>query len=232
MSKIPAYTLKFTLAFALFIIGPALLGSQFPPYNLMKIGDIFDLLTPIVLIPMYWGLFTLAGSSQPGKKEIFIFLVIAAAWVQGQGMHLAANSIGHLLNGQEGTALNQLTYFYDEILSHYLWHLGMVGFVILILYRQWKVPFAGEFQALGLTVFAGMLHGFNYFLTFVEGGTTALGIPVAIGVTLFGFINRKKFKKQPLLVFFFAAFITTALFILGWGIYWGGLPEFSDVGLL
>jgi hypothetical protein len=89
--------LIFSLFFALLFIGPALLPSPFPPYPRMTTGDALDLLTPIVLIPLYWVLLSEGGRRTPSPRTTIAFMALAALWVLGQGMHLAANSIGHQL---------------------------------------------------------------------------------------------------------------------------------------
>jgi hypothetical protein len=76
----------------------------------------------------------------PSLSRLIIFIVFVAFRVAGQGMHLAANSIDNLL-GQRGLGtgdIYKLTYFYDEVLSHYLWHIGIVGLSGLLIYRQRK----------------------------------------------------------------------------------------------
>jgi len=39
-------------------------------------------------------------------------------------------------------------------------------------------------------------------------------------------------REQPLLLFFLVSYIVAVLFFAGWGIYWGRLPEFSELGLI
>jgi hypothetical protein len=160
-------------------------------------------------------------------------MVLAALWVEGQGMHLAANSIGHLLEEMTGSNASILTSFYDEVLSHYLWHLGVVGLSALLLTRQWQNPFTGERSPLGLPLLAGIIHGLTFFVVVVEGGTALFGIPFAIVVILAGLVwGRDKLREQPLLLFLLVSYIVAMLFFAGWGIYWGGLPEFSELGLI
>ena len=162
-----------------------------------------------------------------------VFLVLAAMWVEGQGMHLVANSIGHLTQALVGSDVETLTHFYDEVLSHYLWHLGLVGLSALLIYRQWKNPFTNQRSGLGFEITAGIIHGFNYFLTIVEAATTPLGVPFAIAVVIFTLVwGRQRLRQQPVLAFFFVAYSVACLFFLGWGLYWGGLPEFSEVGIV
>ncbi len=233
MQRLARLILIFVLLYAVFIIAPAFLSSQFAPYPLMKNGDVLDLLTPLVLIPLYWLLFQIRRESQPSQKETLIFLVLAALWVEGQGMHLVGNSIGHLTSAASDSEVISLTHFYDEILSHYCWHLGVVGLSALLMYRQWQNPFLNQRSPLRLEIGAGIIHGFTYFVDVIESATTALGVPFAMGVVIWaGMRGRKHLRQQPILAFFFVAYLVASLFFLGWGLYWGGFPEFSKVGII
>jgi len=233
MKRLSKLTFVFSILFAIFIVLPGLLSSQFGLYPLLKNGDILDLFTPLVLIPVYWMLFQLSNDKKPTQVESIVFFVLAALWIEGQGMHLAANAIGHLTKGLSGNDIEILTHFLDEVLSHYLWHIGLVGLSALLIYRQWNDPFEDKLAGVGYVVAAGIIHGFNYFLTIVEAATTALGVPFAVLVVISTLIwGRKKLPQQPVLIFFFVAYLVATLFFLGWGIYWGGLPEFSQVGII
>jgi len=67
----------------------------------------------------------------------------------------------------------------------------------------------------------------------VEGQTAPLGVPFAVLVSLFGLArDRPRPRRQPLLSFFVFAHLFAALLFAVWGAYWGGLPEFSQVGLI
>ena len=58
-------------------------------------------------------------------------------------------------------------------------------------------------------------------------------MPFAALVVLFTLVwGRKKLRQQPLLPFFLVAYLVATLFFAGWAIYWGGLPEFSEVGII
>jgi hypothetical protein len=233
MERLSRLTLAFALLFAAFIVTPAFLGMPFPPYPLLSCGDVLDLVTPLVLIPLYWALFRVGGDPPPGRGETIAFLALAALWVEGQGMHLAANAIGHLVGPRDGADLARLTHAFDEQLSHYLWHGGMVGLSALLIHRQWRHPFAGKHSGLGLESVAGVIHGFNYFITIVEAGTAPLGIPFAASVLLFVSLwGRRRLRQQPLLAFFLVAYLVATACFLGWGLYWRGLPQFSEVGII
>lgn len=233
MHRLSRLILLFSVAFTLFFVGPVLLNNQFGPYPLLKIGEVFDLLTPLVLIPLYWLLYQIDQDKAPGLSESIIFLVVAALWVEGQGMHLSANSIGHLLSKMNDSQIHRLTYFYDEYLSHYLWHFGVVAFSTLLIVRQWQHPLIKERANVWLESFAGIIYGFTFFLLIIEGGTAPLGIPFAILVAVFGMLwGRKKLRRQPLLAFFLASHLVATILFAGWAIYWGGLPQFSQIGII
>jgi len=233
MKRLSLFIIIFSVAFTVFFMAPALLSKQFGVYPLMKVGDFFDIFTPLILMPLYWLIFRLDADKAPSLSENLIFLLLIAFWVEGQGMHLSANSIGHFLKDMTGSDIYNLSNFYDEVLSHYLWHFGIVGLSVLVIFRQWRNPFTKEQAVLWLLILAGIIHGFTLFVIFIEGGTIPLGMPFVILVTLFGLIyGRKRFSQQPLLLFFFVACLAATLFFAGWGIYWHGLPEFSEVGII
>jgi hypothetical protein len=191
--------LIFSVTFALFSVGPPALGSQFGPYPLMKLGDVFDLLTPLVLIPLYWLLYQVGQDKKPGLREGVAFMVLAALWV----------------------------------LSHYLWHFAVVGLSALLLVRQWQNPFTEERASPGVLLLAGIIYGLTFFVIVVEGGTALLGIPLALIVIVVGLMwGRDRLRERPLLLFFLVSYVVAILFFAGWGIYWGGLPEFSELGLI
>jgi len=154
------------------------------------------------------------------------FLVLYALWVEGQGMHLGANSIGHLTGSVAGTDLAALTYFYDEVLSHYMWHAAMMGLAALLIVRQWRNPFLEETSNLRTEVGAGILHGLNYALMVLEGTTTPIGVPfAAVAVLSIAVWGRRQLRQTPVVAFFFFAFGIALVLMVGWMLYWGGPVE-------
>jgi len=240
MARLSRLTLFFSILFLVFIVGLPFLSRPFGPYPLMKTQDAVDLLTPLVLIPVYWLLYK-GSATEAGKRlEDMAFMVLASLWTLGQGMHLSANSVNNLAEGLAKrkvldilpTDIYKLTYFYDEHLSHYLWHIGVLGLLALLVYREWKRPVgvATVWWAAGL---GGLLYGFLYFCIFLEGQTVPLGLPFAVAFTLFGLVwGRSRLNKQPVLAFFFVSVLIALVLLGGWGIYWRGFPQFSEVGLM
>jgi hypothetical protein len=229
MARLSRLTLIFAFLFLVFVIGLPFLSRPFGPYPLMKTQDAVDLFTPLVLIPVYWLLLQLGQEKTPRVSETMVFLVLASLWVEGQGIHLAANSIGHLTEAFAGSQAAALTYFYDEVLSHFMWHAGIIGLSLLLIYRQWKDPFAGARAGLGIEIGGGILHGLSYGLMVLEGATTVIGLPAAaIVVTLVLGWGRGKLRQQPLLAFFLVAYLTAIVLFLAWRAYWGCFVEPLD----
>jgi len=179
-------------------------------------------------------MFQLKPGQLPKQSEMIAFMGFAAAFASGQGMHLSANSIGHLLLDLKDSDIYVLTYFFDEDLSHFIWHLGLVGLSALLIYRQWKHPFQESSRGLGLAIAGGVIYGLTYFLTVVEAGTTLLGVPFAVLAVLFIMVwGRKNLKQEPLVTFFLCAYLLAIILFAVWAIVNGGrLPEFSEVGLI
>ena len=230
-------TLVFAVLFAVFFLLLIMFRIPFPLYPLISYQDVFDLFTPLVLIPLYWVLFKYTDSGGSHQGEEIAFIVLSSIWVLGHGMHLAANSIDNLAEGLArkqllditGSDIYALTYFLDEHLSHYLWHFGIVGLASLLVYREWRYP-AAEKMTWWATVLAGLISGITYFCIFVEGQTVLLGFPFTFIITLLTLIwGRRKAARQPVFAFFFIACLVAFVLMAGWGLYWGGFPEIMDV---
>jgi hypothetical protein len=173
---------------------------------------------------------------RPGKvptpREIILFLVFAALWVEGQGMHLSANSIKHLMDDLHGTDVYTLTNFYDEVLSHYLWHLGMVALIALIIWRQVRNPLASPLTSLRTEVICAVIYGIVTFIIVIEAGTVPLGLPFAAAVTVVGLTQRSRLREQPITAYFFLAHALALILFVIWFLRWGGFPQFSELGLI
>lgn len=240
MKRLSLLTIVFAVLSLVFFLLLIFFRMPFPLYTLISYQDALDLLTPLVLIPVYWLLFRSAAADETNRTEEVAFMTLAAVWILGQGMHLAANSINNLAGTLAAnqvidittTDLFKLTYFLDEHLSHYLWHLGVLGLAALMIYREWRRP-AGITTTWWATALGGFFYGFTYFCIFLEGQTAMLGFPFAIIITLLALIwGRQRMGKQPILAFFFVACLLATLLFAGWGLYWGGFPEFTEVGLI
>jgi hypothetical protein len=240
MKRLSLLTLVFAVLSLVFFLLLIFFRIPFILNPLMSYQDALDILTPLVLIPVYWLLFKYAVSKESYPLEEIAFMVLAAIWVQGQGLHLSANSINNLAEGLAkkqviditATSIYQLTYFYDEHLSHVIWHIGILGLAALLIYREWRQP-AGIPTIWWATALAGLIYGFTYFCIFIEGQTVVLGLPFSIIITLLTLVwGRKRLAQQPILAFLFITCLVALVLFAGWGLYWRGFPQFTDVGLI
>ena len=90
--RLPAALLAYALALAALLLVPPYLKVSVGPPQAFTLQEAADLLTPLVVVPLAWIVFDLAGGL--GRRGLVAFLVVAALWVEGQGIHLAANAIG------------------------------------------------------------------------------------------------------------------------------------------
>src|SRR3989304_5589790 len=128
----------FSVAYAFFITAPAIFHQEFPLRTDMEWGDVLDIPTPLVVFGLVW-LLVRRTVGTVDTLVAFPLLLLALVWTQGQGMHLASNSIGHqVAEGARGT-LPDLIHFYDEQLSHYIWYLAVAllpGYLLLVMWRD------------------------------------------------------------------------------------------------
>ena len=235
MSRPSRVIVVFAVAFAAVLIGPPELGrAQFGPYPDLRWQDVLDIATPVIMLPAYWFLVRQAWSAPDlSWPEHLVFLGLAAIWAEGQGIHLAANSIDNLIHEDLTVPGGHLILFYDEVLGHYLWLVAIVGLAAFAAWRQGRHALAQPLPRLGAEGIAGAIYGFAFFDVVVEGGTGAFAIPAAVVLVLLPLATSyRRLHARPVAAFVLAAHgIALALFA-GWWVYWGGrLPQFTEVGL-
>ena len=239
MNRLPILILTFALSTLAFIMVVVFLRFQFSLFPLMSYQDVVGLLPPVVFIPIYWLIFRHSSSETSIGQEV-AFMVLAALWVEGQAMHLSANSINNLIESlarnhvvdMTPTDIYRLAYFFDEHLGHYLMHVGMLGLAALLIYREWRKP-TGQVSMLWAVILAGVIYGIVYFCLFIEGGTVALGLPFGLAiVSLAVMAGWTAIGQRPVLAFFGLACLVAVILFAGWGLYWGGFPQFSEVRML
>ena len=146
-------------------------------------------------------------------------------------MHLSSNSISNLL-GPGSSVIHDLVHFYDEVLSHYLWHFAIIGLSVHLLFLVNSYPTSASVHWAVIAPSA-VLYGFTYFLAINEGGTVLLGLPAAALLVLWiAFFKRRLAGTHNLVGFFLVAHSVAIALFLGWYLYWGGFPEFSEVGII
>ncbi len=173
-------------------------------------GDWIDLLTPFAVI----GTAAFVIGRGAGTLALVVAVVGAVLYVDGHGIHLAANSIGH--ENLVGEA-KDVTHFWDEEWGHLEWHLGwfllMGAFCLARLGRPWLPALCAGL--LGWTLFTNTVEGGTWWL---ELAGTAVFVPWAI------------LRRRPMVVTIAAAFALAALMIGVWAIWHSGMPQLTDVG--
>lgn len=221
----------FALAFTAVFLTPPFTPAAFPADHLLRWGDVIDFATPIVMLPIYWLVLSYGRGALP-RWELVAFLVLGAIWVEGQAVHLAANSIGH--QPATGTG-HQLTELYDEKIGHLLWHGAALALATLVVSRRLSVPpdtAPASARLVGLT--SAAVFGFALFLVTVEGATAILAAGAGLVVVALAVRRGLGTMLRDPIVTLFGAGHALMLVLLGtWFAYWGGrLPEFSSLGLI
>lgn len=235
-SQLSAALLAYSVALAAFLLVPPYLKASVGPPEAFTWQEATDLLTPLVVIPLAWLVLDLTGGL--GRRGLVGFLVIAALWVEGQGIHLAANAIGDAFSHDSVEAFYRtvpgaLALWLDETLSHWMWHSAWVALSILLLTVATRSAGVRPDRVSIAAAVAGLVHGVTFFLVSVEGVTTLLGIPASILIlswcTLAG---RGGDGRRPVITFFLVSTVVTLIGYVAWAAVndWA-LPEFSKVGL-
>ncbi len=228
--------LAYATALAAMLLIPPYLRTVVGPPQAFTLQEAADLFTPVLAIPLAWVVLERAGSL--GRAGIAAFLVAAAVWIEGQGIHLAANAIGDAFSPDGATAFyrtvpGDLDFWLDETLSHWMWHLGWVAISVLVLAASTRDQAPAADRPASIAAAAGLVHGVTFFLVTVEGTTTGLGIPASILFLGWGAVaGRRAWARRPVSAFFVVSAAATLLGYAGWAAMnnWK-LPEFSAVGL-
>jgi hypothetical protein len=199
----------FALAVAVFHHTPAV-GDD--------LGDWIDLATPFVVIGAASAVLVAFGAWGP---SLGVAVAAAVAYVDGHGIHLAANSIR--AEGTTGEA-ERVAYFWDEQFSHWEWHIGLLGLLLAFcLAEPWaRPPVRGTpLQEALITV----LLGFTLFTSTVEGQTWWLLPPAAAIFGVWAFVS-----PRPALRACAGGIVLATVLLAAWAVWHRGVPEFSELG--
>jgi hypothetical protein len=238
--RIALWLFIYAFVYAFFHILPAFLNYEIK--NLLMIADIFDILTPFVMIFVIYRIYLMLlpqiriDSNFPVKSIAVIILIFGAiSFVEGHGMHLSANAIARHLTQVKETSLFALDYSFDEVLGHIFWDSGIIILslgMILLGFRIGEKKVSSSKQA--LIILASLIYGFTYFVNAVEGQTVFFTLPLAAVIPLaiwwIALRKRIRFSMNPVLSLFFLCYIVALCLFLVWGIWQKGFPEFSELG--
>jgi hypothetical protein len=188
-----------------------------------RAGDWIDLVTPFAIVAT-----TAAAlmSIAVAPRAVLLAVVGAVLYVDGHGIHLAANSIGHEPLGGDA---KDVTHFWDETFGHIEWHLGWMTLAAALALAEASSGAARGFRPRSYAAAAAtvVLLGFTLFSSTVEGGTWWLELGAAAVFAVWAIR-----APRPLLATCAGAFVFAAVLIGVWAIWHGGVPQFSEVGWL
>jgi hypothetical protein len=202
----------------LFAVVLAVFGLRHLPGVSDDASDWINLVTPFAVVAAAAGVLVPLGA---GGVPLAVAVAGGILYVDGHGMHAAADAIR--AEGLSGEA-EDVAYFWDEDLSHWELHAGLVLVVIAFCLAEGAArrPVAPEpwtaaaaAAVLGGTLFAGT----------VEGGTWWLLPPAAVLLGAWALASRR-----PLLRACAAAFGLALVLLVVWVAWHGGVPEFSELG--
>jgi hypothetical protein len=195
--------LVFALAVFAFHIGPGIAGDA---------GTWIDLATPFVVVgTAAWALL----GAQADRRVLLLAFVAAIAYVDGHGIHLSANDIGHV-------ARSGRQHFWDEEFGHAEWHLGWLGLLAALAWAARE-----ERPQLGRGAASAALLGSALFISTVEGGSWWLTLAAAPPFAVWALL-----RPRPVRSTIAAALLLATALIGAWVVLQDGVPQFSEVGWL
>ncbi|MEU5882960.1 hypothetical protein [Spirillospora sp. NPDC047279] len=174
-------------------------------------ADWADLITPYaVLLPAAAALHAATATT----RVWLLYLTGAITYVEGHGIHLAANSVSN-------RDPSDLVHLWDEVMGHYLWY-GGLALVLAAL----AATLAHRPPAPGLLpVLLALLTGVTFTTNALEGGTALAAIAVSAAFTAWGWTTRHHLGRLLLQSFAPALILLTA-----YGVLHRGFPQPSDIG--
>ncbi len=174
--------------------------------------DWIDLITPYVVVGAAAGTLRAAVAT---RAAWVAFWFAAVLYTQGHGIHLAANSIGNVVAGQD------VVHLWDETVGHYLWYSGFALLVAALAVTVDETRARGGVAAHLLAV----AFGYTHFTNAVEGQTAYLGIGTAVLFAIWGLLTRDGMGR-----YLVTSYGISLLLFAGYGYWQGGFPEFSELG--
>lgn len=174
-------------------------------------ADWVDLLTPYaVLLPAAAAL--RAGGA--GRGSWTLYLVGVITYVEGHGIHLAANSVGNVSPGD-------LAHLWDEYVGHYLWYGGVTVVFVALGAALGRRPAAHGVVPVVLALVVGLTFTTNA----LEGQTAVPSIAISAAFTVWGWVARRGLGRLLAVAFAPALFMLVA-----YGVWHGGFPEPTELG--
>jgi hypothetical protein len=164
------------------------------------------------------------GIAGAGPAAVIAAAAALVLYVDGHGIHLAANAIGH----EDAGAAESKREFWDEHWGHAEWHLGWLGLLVALSLadlRQARRP--SESRRGFALLAAAAVMGWTLFTSTVEGQDWWLTLGAAPLFAAWALARRGSVVAASAL-----ATLVAAALIGIWAAWHGGVPEFSELGWL
>ena len=199
------------LVFALAVLA----FHHLPTIDFFKLGVAIDFFTPLAVVGAAAAV-VLAYRSPP--LPLVVAFVAALLYVDGHGMHLAANAI----NGADPVGeAGRRAEFWDERAGHLVWHAGWFGLLAAFCLAERARPGPAPDRTVSAVAVAAL--GFTLFSNTVEGQSWPLMLAAGAGFAAWAALARR-----PLLLLCAASFALAALLVGVWAAWQGGVPEFTE----
>ncbi|HEX7188788.1 MAG TPA: hypothetical protein VF423_11235 [Actinomycetes bacterium] len=177
-------------------------------------ADWIDLATPYVMTGAAAGALRGAGASRGTWSA---FWLAGVTYTLGKGLHVAANSVGNALPGEDP----DVVHLWDETVGHYVWYAGLA---LLVATLAVAIADRRPRGGIGAHLLAAVF-GFTHFTNSIEGQTAWFGIATAVVFAVWGLFTRDGMGR-----YLATAYGLSLLLFAGFGVWQGGFPEFSELG--
>ncbi len=209
----------------------------------IRYGDLLDLLlTPWIGVGVFALLYVsipVASDASTTHRNLFrlLFWTFSVLYVEGHGMHLAANSIGNNVVANTDLRLARSIFLFDEPIGHLLWLGGAIGLALAAVAYQTSYTAREPLtrRQIWLILVCGMFYGVSFALTIIEGRSALWALPIVLGALIvmgYGWLRGQwELSRRPASAFFLSGF-TLLLITLGvWFVGFGGFVEPSTLFL-
>ncbi len=193
-----------------------------------RVADWLDLATPFLVLGPAVG--ALAALGRVARSTWVLAVVGLILYVEGHGIHLAANSIA---NEQEaaGADVSAATHLWDEPVGHHLWFAGL-ALVVAALVAGWRR--AGSPIPRGpVTSLLAAQFGVTWATNGLEGGTAIFSGLVSAGFVGWAAMTIRRDDDGPsdgVASTILWAFAPALALIAGYGAIHRGFPQPSEIG--
>ena len=201
-------------------------------------ADWIDLATPyLVLAPVMAALATVRPAV--GARTWMAFAVGAGAYVQGHGIHLAANSVSNLLTEEAvaNAAIIDVAHLWDELVGHYVWYGGLSVVVASAMAAVGRHRVAVGSGSIVWGFVVAIVAGMTYATNALEGHFAWPGL-VYVGVMSAALLRQlsvdraggRDGSRPTVALVALPGFVTAGLMMGGYGVWHRGFPDPSSVG--